>query len=126
VISPFFLGAACRANALVFPRSQPGLPKSFVLDLSTDNGEATLDSPAGKALLIEAKRKAMTEEVFVEQSMLKVRTHAQWTTRLTCVLQAPDSFDRLMELVEGKAPASLFRLVNVDQVRREQRWLAFC
>ena len=30
--------------------------------------------------------------------------------------QAPDSFDKLMELVEGKAPASLFRLVNVDQV----------
>jgi hypothetical protein len=117
-ISPFFLGTTRRANALVFPRSQPGLPKSFVLDVSTDNGEASLDSPAGKALLIEAKRKAMTEEVFVEQSMLKVRrsrTVDDSAHTLSCS-QAPDSFDRLMELVEGKAPASLFRLVNVDQV----------
>jgi hypothetical protein len=89
-----------------------------VLDVSTDNGEASLDSPAGKALLIEAKRKAMTEEVFVEQSMLKVRrsrTVDDSAHTLPCS-QAPDSFDRLMELVEGKAPASLFRLVNVDQV----------
>lgn len=52
--------------------SQPGLPKSFLLDVATDNGEAPLDSPAGKSCLIEAKRKALTEEVFVEQSMLKV------------------------------------------------------
>ncbi len=67
----FFLGGRALFTA-GFPRSQPGLPKSFVLDVSTDNGEATLDSPAGKALLMEAKRKALTEEVFVEQSMLKV------------------------------------------------------
>jgi hypothetical protein len=49
-------------------------------------------------LLSDTRRKALTEEVFVEASML----------------QAPESLDRLMEMVVGRVPASLFRLVNVD------------
>lgn len=63
-----------------------------------DLQEPRLETAAGKAYLMETKRKALTEEVFVEAKML----------------QAPDSFDKLMEMITGRAPASLFRLVNVD------------
>jgi hypothetical protein len=71
VISLIFVGRLCNAmdpNAQYVSfivtskaghNSQPGLPKSFLLDVSSDSGEAALDSPAGKALLIEAKRKVM-------------------------------------------------------------------
>lgn len=48
------------------------LPVPFALDDTASTGEPGLETTQGKALLLEAKRRALTEEVYVEPAMLKV------------------------------------------------------
>lgn len=71
----------------------PHLPLPWPLDAGRDS--EGLETARGKRDLADTKRKALTEEVFVEATML----------------QAPDSFDRLLKVhswLFGKPPLFLF------------------